>query len=270
MIIRLQQENMAIRWRCCVCGGATEKDHVYAVAFHDDGREIGHVCEECIEAGPAKMQQRASAEVERMGTSAKLLEEMAHTLDGVAVPTMREWAEARAKFDACMAGETDTCDLPDVRTPLTRPDGTAVLVKLSSDCTETATVTEADKNQAQEVVAVDLGAACDNRSLKESLLLEAAEKKPHVFYQYDGFLNAQPDCVFRPDEDGDAIFEGVRPELRHGGIAVRIQVLGGTPKKDAVRILKKMVKWLKKAGDWGEFEKQAVQYVNAPETDMPF
>ena len=256
MIIRLQQENMAIRWRCCVCGGATEKDHVYAVAFHDDGREIGHVCEECIEAGPAKMQQRASAEVERMGTSAKLLEEMAHTLDGVAVPTMREWAEARAKFDACMAGETDTCDLPDVRTPLTRPDGTAVLVKLSSDCTKTATVTEGVTSGAM-LCRDDLG-------LKAKLLLEASQKEPHVYHQFDGFLSGGG-----PDED--ELFAGVTPELRSGGIPVRIQILAGTKKKDAVRLAKKLVRWMKNA-DWKGWKQEAAGLTNSPEhqDDLPF
>ena len=127
-----------------------------------------------------------------------------------------------------------------------------------------------DRPPDSVATASNLAEACDDRNLKAKLLLDAAQKEPHIFYQYDGFLNSQPDCVFKPDEDGDALFASVTPELRHGGIDVRIQILAGTPKKDAVRILKKMAKWMKRAGDWAEFEEQAAHFANGPKDNSPF
>lgn len=106
-------------------------------------------------------------------------------------------------------------------------------------------------------------AVCDNRKLKGRLLLEASQKDPHAYYQFDGFLNTQADCVFSPDQDGDALFAGVTPELRSGGVPVRIQILAGTKKKDAVRVAKKLVRWMKKA-DWKEWKQQAADMAKSP------
>lgn len=131
---------------------------------------------------------------------------------------------------------------------------------------------EAEMAQARDCVAVDLAMRkeveegpnlakdIEDRDLRANLLLDAAGKKPQAYYQYDGFLNAQPDSVCRPDEDGDDLFSCVTPELRRAGVDVRIQILAGTPKKDAVRILKKMVKWVKQDDGWAEHAKRAAWY----------
>ena len=114
-------------------------------------------------------------------------------------------------------------------------------------------------------------AELDNRSLKANLLLDASEKQPHVYYQFDGFLNAQPDCVSRPDEDGDDMFSCITPELRSGCIDVRIQILAGTSKKDAVRIAKKLVRCMKHA-DWKGWKQEATKFASGPneQDKMPF
>ena len=47
--------------------------------------------------------------------------------------------------------------------------------------------------------------------------------------------------------------------------------LSGTPKKDAVRIAKKMARWMKKS-DWSEFDRQAAKFANGPneQDNLPF
>jgi len=140
---------------------------------------------------------------------------------------------------------------------------------------------EAEMSQARDQVAVaaemrkkcvasaDMSGLADP-NLKAHLLLEASCKEPHVYYQFDGFLNSQPDCVFSPDKDGDAIFSGVTPELRSGAIAVRVQILAGTKKKHALRILKKMTQWMEKdAAHWRKIKREAAA-ITKKEDPLPF
>ena len=128
MIIRLQQEPVATRWPCVVCGGRTEKHDVYAVLFGDDGTEEGHVCEECIKAGPVEMKRRAGKAVDHASNVAACHLHVAENILGTAVPTMTEWSEAQKKCDAFFLGEIDDLDLPSVHTPIVLPDGSEVPV----------------------------------------------------------------------------------------------------------------------------------------------
>lgn len=121
LIIRLQCENTATRWPCCVCGGHTEKHDVYAVAFREDGQELGHVCEGCIASGREGMRQAAHDRCDAL---------MVGKLRFAIVPTTADWDVANKKFGAFFAGKTDDCDLPDVHTPLVLPDGREVPVIL--------------------------------------------------------------------------------------------------------------------------------------------
>jgi hypothetical protein len=83
---------------------------------------------------------------------------------------------------------------------------------------------------------------------KVALLEHYAHKDVMYFQQYDGWLNVTPgDCIVVADECGDALTGGWAWELR-SGIPVRIQILAGTPHKDAIRILKKMVAWIRQDG----------------------
>lgn len=138
MIIRLQTETFRTHHPCCVCGDQTDKPDVCAMAFQDDGTEVGHVCENCIKAGPDEMKQRSLKAAEHVRTvripnliaTADWHEKVAGTIDDTAVPTMTEWSEAQKKFDAFFLGETDDLDLPTVHTPIVLPDGREVPVIL--------------------------------------------------------------------------------------------------------------------------------------------
>ena len=74
----------------------------------------------------------------------------------------------------------------------------------------------------------------------------------HAFTQYDGFmLEHDGDCVMRPDKDGDCLMSGSTFDLRHSGsdLAVRVQIHKGTSHADAVRLMKKLTKWVEKSPD---------------------
>ena len=71
---------------------------------------------------------------------------------------------------------------------------------------------------------------------KGELLAHYANKEPHLFQQWDGNF----DFDMFADGDGDSLTCGTTWELREG-MDVRIQILDGTKKADAVRILKKLL-----------------------------
>jgi len=74
----------------------------------------------------------------------------------------------------------------------------------------------------------------------------------HAFTQYDGFmLEHDGDCVMHPDEDGDCLMSTSTFDLRHSGsdLAVRVQIHKGTSHADAVRLMKKLTKWVEKSAD---------------------
>ena len=83
-----------------------------------------------------------------------------------------------------------------------------------------------------------------DRDSRAELLLAASEKPVNRFLQLDGFPDMKGDCGLNGDDDGDAINSVMVDELRNG-CPVRIQIALGTPKADAVRLLKKLRKSLK-------------------------
>jgi hypothetical protein len=85
---------------------------------------------------------------------------------------------------------------------------------------------------------------------KSELLAHYAGREPHLYHQYDGWLDVDTgDSIVVPDSDRDALTGTDSWELRSGGIAVRVQIEDGTSKGDAVRLLKKILGWVKR--DYG-------------------
>jgi hypothetical protein len=83
-----------------------------------------------------------------------------------------------------------------------------------------------------------------DENLKAELLAEAARKPVRQYTQLDGFLDQEPDCLMKPDEDGDCLFAGRTHELRNTDLPVRVQVLRGTKPEDVARLLRKFAKWI--------------------------
>lgn len=89
---------------------------------------------------------------------------------------------------------------------------------------------------------------------KQELLAHYATRDPQGFYQLDGFHDDNPSRtdVITHDADGDAVIAGVTYELMTGVYAVRVLVTAGTSEADALRLLKKARRAIKKGGlDWG-------------------
>lgn len=104
---------------------------------------------------------------------------------------------------------------------------------------------------------------------KGELLEHYAGKPVTAFYQYDGFVIAgRGDDVMRPDRDGDCLMGGTTHELMSGGPAVRILVTRGTSRKDAVRLLKKLRRWIKQGGFRWQEDQLALEWIKGDE--IPF
>lgn len=75
---------------------------------------------------------------------------------------------------------------------------------------------------------------------QEDLLKHYANRDPRRFIQFDCFCNVEPgDPIIVPDNDGDSEFILETYELMSGEPTVRILILPGTTKKDAIRVLRK-------------------------------
>lgn len=87
----------------------------------------------------------------------------------------------------------------------------------------------------------------DTELLKHKLLKHYAEKEPCKFLQFDGFAFGQGarDDDLHPDGDGDAMTSHVDYDLMSGGYAVRVMVTAGTKKETAIRIIEKLLSWIK-------------------------
>ncbi len=65
--------NVLIRWPCVLCGGETGRQEVLAIAYagsQSDENEIGMVCDECMDAGPAQAVARLTQHAERLEAAA--------------------------------------------------------------------------------------------------------------------------------------------------------------------------------------------------------
>lgn len=76
-------------------------------------------------------------------------------------------------------------------------------------------------------------------ALKTELLEKYAHKTPRAFCQFDGF-RGHPLNGF-----DDELYTGWTDELMSGGPSVRILITPNTPKKDALRLIKKLRQWIK-------------------------
>jgi hypothetical protein len=81
-------------------------------------------------------------------------------------------------------------------------------------------------------------------------LLKRAEEKPvRWFYQFDAWHQPGGDGLAESDPAGDVSYAGFSPDLRHTESAVRVQILEGVSHKDALRMLRKLLKWAEEC-DW--------------------
>jgi hypothetical protein len=84
------------------------------------------------------------------------------------------------------------------------------------------------------------------RALEHYARLDA----PNRFVQLDGFAAREPDCVMRPDADGDCLFSGRTEELFGGGWDVRVLMSEGVTPEAAVRLLRKLADWVERDPEW--------------------
>ena len=88
------------------------------------------------------------------------------------------------------------------------------------------------------------------KKTKEELLQKYAEPDCQVMplVQVDGWNIAYWDEVIGPDGDGDVLIAGITEELRRSPeeLRVRVQIVEGTSKETAIRILRKIVSWLER------------------------
>lgn len=83
-------------------------------------------------------------------------------------------------------------------------------------------------------------------TMKGEKLLHYFERDPVRFIQYDGFININEsdDDLMRSDQDGDCLFSSETIELMTGSVQVRLLIVPGTPAKDVIRVLGKMITWI--------------------------
>ena len=65
--------NVLIRWPCVLCGGETGRQEILAIAYagsQSDEHEIGMVCDECMDAGPAQAVARLTQHAEHLEAQA--------------------------------------------------------------------------------------------------------------------------------------------------------------------------------------------------------
>jgi hypothetical protein len=88
---------------------------------------------------------------------------------------------------------------------------------------------------------IDSGA----RSAKEKLLEHYEYGQVQTYLQIDGIDECGGDgvCIV-PDDENDFICWGQTDELRHQQVPVRVQILAGTKKSDAIRLLTKCLEVL--------------------------
>lgn len=94
-----------------------------------------------------------------------------------------------------------------------------------------------------------------NAPKRSELLAKYADKPVTHYYQFDGFIHAQPDGVVRPDEDGDANFAVETYELMAYDWGVRVLIPDGISPQDAARSLTKLADWVER--DLGRMQQES-------------
>jgi hypothetical protein len=102
-----------------------------------------------------------------------------------------------------------------------------------------------------------------NMPTKYQLLEKYLISSVSAFKQYDCFIDAVPDSLFKPDDDGDCLFGGTTHELMNGS-SVRVLIRPDESKQDVIRALLKIAEEVSLSTD---FKDKA-----APEDreDVPF
>jgi hypothetical protein len=86
-------------------------------------------------------------------------------------------------------------------------------------------------------------------NLKEELLKKYSGKDPHPFYQFDGFDEGEFNYdVLTGDDAGDSINNTVTYELMSGIADVRVLINPKTQYHDVIRLLEKILEWIKEDG----------------------
>ena len=86
---------------------------------------------------------------------------------------------------------------------------------------------------------------------KKELLAHYASKAPRFFHQWDAIPHGGESIT---DLDGDDLWMTDTWELRSAVLPVRIQILEGTEKADAIRVLEKMLSWVETV-EWSSVNK---------------
>ena len=82
--------------------------------------------------------------------------------------------------------------------------------------------------------------------LKEKLLDHYAQSEPQAFRQFDGYVEIDfPDCFVVADSDNDSVTQGISHELWGSEVTVRVHVREGSRRNDAIRLLEKILEWIK-------------------------
>ena len=79
-----------------------------------------------------------------------------------------------------------------------------------------------------------------------ALWQDCLEKPVRSVLQLDCLGKVPPNNAATPDEDGDLLMCGWQRELRRTQIPVRVQIMEGTPAKDAIAWLRKLLDWLER------------------------
>ena len=102
-------------------------------------------------------------------------------------------------------------------------------------------------------------------TVKGDLLEHYAGKEPCAFRQYDGFFVSGGDDVLRPDADGDSLCSSTTMELMTGCPEVRVLLSPRCTYDQALRLLKKIRRWIKKDGPTAWLQSQGTLEKNATE-----
>jgi len=112
-------------------------------------------------------------------------------------------------------------------------------------------------------------------TVKGDLLDHYAGKEPCAFRQYDGIFVGHRDDLLGSDDDGDWLCSGATMELMTGRPEVRVLCSPGCTYDQALRLLRKVRRWIRKDGPeaWLQsqetLEKDGTRQIFAQCDDLP-
>jgi hypothetical protein len=99
-------------------------------------------------------------------------------------------------------------------------------------------------------------------------LAHYASREPKVFVQFDSYYKPEASNI-DSDVEGDVMFVKETVELMNGK-DVRVLIPYSTDVKVAIRLLKKVVKWLKNKPDFLDSDKSPLVRNNREMDELPF